>query len=810
MKKLISFIFTLFLIFAISTCAFAFEYPERLFSVDASKVNDVDEVISYAVQKGFNGIIIDLRKSDSIEFYEKAAAICPDEIQVYVFAGEEFVKEIPNDVKIVVDANISEDLLKILSDEHGFEKTVLYLPFEDETALSAAKLFYEKGYFKTVLAENLLSCHSEYGYEEYLLDISETFSDSKIISLNRHERLFIPISKGDFYGDIFELNNQYLVNRIQNIGFCVSDFSSLKKNLGGSADFLTAYFDSDILDKYANFSISKKLEITRPVRSSISVETDSYTIFGTSDPTKPLYMNGEEIERISSSGLFAVTVKSSKSGIKYTFTQSGASDSVVIKKSSSISSGTTKKLSSLAPQNSSLVTDKNTVFKLSCVGPSGGYVTATVQGKTVVLKQVAYADKGVPAKFSGEIDLSGEYPENEVVDLGKVTYALSYGGETSTYKSGSNIYFIGNSARLAIRANAELAGVEKASVEEGNYLTTLRTGCLDYVDEITENGWYKVSCGGYMKPSHCDIVVGNSDIINSVSAYEREIGENYEKLILKCSALPAFKGEINGKVFSITLFNTKLSDFSSTDLNSDLMYRINPVDNGDGSITVYFFSRIKLWGWDVFTDPESNSFSIVLKGTPKLSDDPSKPLSGITVTVCSGHGGTDPGALSVAGENGVNEAQINLANTLAIAEAVENLGAKTIVIAADDKKLDTYARTDPARYAYTDIYVCCHANSIAENANANLWCGTYVYYHFEHSAEFSKKLCDYISASTNRDNEGAEQGYYSVTRLTMCPAVMLEVGFVSNPKELESLIDPRDIQKTAFAVTKSILEILNY
>ena len=38
---------------------------------------------------------------------------------------------------------------------------------------------------------------------------------------------------------------------------------------------------------------------------------------------------------------------------------------------------------------------------------------------------------------------------------------------------------------------------------------------------------------------------------------------------------------------------------------------------------------------------------------------------------------------------------------------------------------------------------------------------------------------------------------------------MLEVGFVSNPKELESLIDPADIQKTALAVTKAVLEIVD-
>ncbi|MBR5872391.1 MAG: N-acetylmuramoyl-L-alanine amidase [Oscillospiraceae bacterium] len=43
----------------------------------------------------------------------------------------------------------------------------------------------------------------------------------------------------------------------------------------------------------------------------------------------------------------------------------------------------------------------------------------------------------------------------------------------------------------------------------------------------------------------------------------------------------------------------------------------------------------------------------------------------------------------------------------------------------------------------------------------------------------------------------------------MCPAVMLEVGFVSNPKEFESLMDKTDIQKTANAVTKAVIELFD-
>ena len=60
------------------------------------------------------------------------------------------------------------------------------------------------------------------------------------------------------------------------------------------------------------------------------------------------------------------------------------------------------------------------------------------------------------------------------------------------------------------------------------------------------------------------------------------------------------------------------------------------------------------------TDEESGTLTVVLKKQPVLSGDLEKPLSGITVAVCSGHGGPDPGALSPAGEYGVNEAENEL------------------------------------------------------------------------------------------------------------------------------------------------------
>ncbi|MBR3935025.1 MAG: N-acetylmuramoyl-L-alanine amidase [Oscillospiraceae bacterium] len=804
MKKLLSIFFALSMAFALAISANAAEVSLRLFSLAPEKNTSSEEVLSYAEEKNFGGILLDLRKSDSLDFYKKLSSAAPENFKIYVLAKTELLEKLPEEANAVFENGASEEEISSVK----CENISLYLPFGEDS--SSAKNHFEKGFFKTLFAEILLSSHSEYGYEEYLLETAEKFSGADIITVNDLSRVLSPVTKGDFYGDAYELNNQYLISKIHSVGFCVSDYSALCANKFGSASYLTDYFNSEILDTYADFSISEKFAITRPVGNSLNVATEKYTIFGTSNPDKPLYMDGAEVERISSGGVFAVTVDVPKKGATYAFSQDGQTIKITLKRSSSGGGvSTTKKLTSLYPSASVPLENGNTEVTLSCVGPSGGYVSAAIGGKTYKLKQVAYADAGVPAKFTAKIDLSGEYPAGEVTDLGKVTYNLSYNGKNTSYESTNNLYFIGENAVLAVRANCELAGVERIAKENGDYLTTLRTGCADYVTEIAENGWYALESGGFVKPSQFDIITGDSNLTNNILFAEREIGDNYEKLVLHCTELPAFYGEINGKIFSITLTNTQWSDFSSTDMESSLMYRINPIDNGDGTITVKFFSKEKLWGWDVFTDYENKTFSIVLKGTPSLSYDPAKPLAGITAAVCAGHGGPDPGALSVAGEKGVNEAEINLANAMAIAESLENLGANIVLLTTTDEKLDTYGRTDPARYAYSDVYICCHANSVAENSAANLWCGTYVYYHYDHSAEFSKKLCDYISASTNRDNEGAQQDYYSVTRLTMCPAVMLEVGFVSNPKELESLIDPVDIQKTAHAVTKAVMEILD-
>lgn len=794
MKKVLFLIVSLLLILTLSVTALASEKPETLFWAKVCDGLSFEEIAAYAEENGFSAAVLDFRGDcDADAFFKKDSPDFP----YYIFPNEN-------------DSFLKRDHCLGSLSEDG-TTPFFYLPYGNEEKWTKVKELSQSGFVTAVFVEIPLSCYSENGYAAYLNRCAEEFEGTDLITVNDLDRVSAPVLYGDYFGDPFELCNQYLINKQNGVAFCVSDYRALLENRNGSAAFLLSGFRSTVLDDYADFSISQHFAITRPTAAIATVETEKYTIFGTSDPTLPLYMDGNEVERISTSGLFAVTVSVPKKGVTYTFRQGDKNIPITLKRTgSSSTSGTTTKITSAQPTGNQLVDLGDSVI-LSCIAPSGASVSARFCEKNYPMKQVAYADPGVPAKFKTEpIVLTDEtlFPAGKVTEAGTVVYKMTYQGNKVSTTSGGILYVRNGSASFVIKANCEMAGVERKPVTAGDYLTTLRTGCTDYVTEIVD-GWYGLSSGGYLRVDQAEVLTGETLFQNTISNVRREIGENYEKLIFSCSVLPAFYGQIKQKSFSLRLANTALFDLPARNEDSVLTAMLSLTENSNNSVTLTVLSQETLWGWDIFTDEEAKTLTLVLKKRPTLSRNLAKPLSGLTVAVCSGHGGPDPGALSVAGENGVNEAQINLANTMAIADSLERLGAKTLLLVSDGSKLDTYGRTDPARNALVDVYICCHANSVDFNANANLWCGTNVYYHYPHSAVFSRKLTDYIAAATGRDNEGSHQDYYSVTRLTLCPAVMLEVGFVSNPKELESLIDPVDIQKTALAVTKAVLEIVD-
>lgn len=242
------------------------------------------------------------------------------------------------------------------------------------------------------------------------------------------------------------------------------------------------------------------------------------------------------------------------------------------------------------------------------------------------------------------------------------------------------------------------------------------------------------------------------------------------------------------------------ADFAVTGSSLVKSWEVKPFENG-AELVLYF--NKPLWGHLIqYADGATR---VVLKAAPVRGQDPARPLAGVSVLLDAGHGETDTGAQGVAGAGGPLEKDLNLADALAAKARLEQLGAKVHMIRTDDAFLSLEERNDAISRWMPDFFIAVHHNSMAMTVDSTATTGTECYYFYDSGAPLAQTLVENVTQAAGRPSRGAKWGYYYVTRNTLCPAVLLEVGFVVNPAEYESLAAERTLWATGDAIARSVL-----
>lgn len=672
-----------------------------------------------------------------------------------------------------------------------------------------------------LLIDSGLTAQDGYGQElAYWLSLAQA-SGTRIYSYNDGERLLSPAS-GSYYGDTMELSWQLYLNQQLGVDGCV---------VGGAQAILSNFFDlsEQLLQVFTDTSdnrfsdgleIPSQLSFTRP-SDDLTTAYQRYYLMGTSNPDRPVYLNGEKIATQGRKGTFGVLVELEVGENTFTITQEAASDGsapaasetiVLTREESSISTEpipiTNFVKSTLYPTSSTGIRAGES-YTLRCTAPSGGEVSASVGGVTVSLTQVAAASDGVPALYKGTLTLPvGDAPADETVNLGTVTYTLKYNGVISTAVSAGGLYLVGEKADLTVTLTSHIGGVLKDPEVEGDYLTTLKLGSTDYVEEDTGTH-FLLRSGGYLPKSLATINEGKDSIENTVSQVEYTAEKRGETFIFRGTALPPFHASMDDEKLTVTFFNTygiDPADFADSCFGEDSLFSGVTVTQEDSAVTLTFAYRASegLWGYSLEYD--GTDTLLYCKRPPVRSEEYARPLTGVVVVLDAGHGGEDPGALGSAGTTGPTESQLNLATAEATRKRLEQLGATVYMTRSDDSRLSYEERMDPPQELRADFYLSFHHNSTGETTDSGKVSGVIIYYHEDISAALADNLAGSISAALGRKNNGSAQDYYRVTRMTFAPSVLMELGFLSNPLEYEQLCDGLNLWKTADAISKAILQ----
>ncbi|RMH55490.1 MAG: hypothetical protein D6679_11605 [Candidatus Hydrogenedentota bacterium] len=212
------------------------------------------------------------------------------------------------------------------------------------------------------------------------------------------------------------------------------------------------------------------------------------------------------------------------------------------------------------------------------------------------------------------------------------------------------------------------------------------------------------------------------------------------------------------------------------------------------------------------------------------------------IVIDAGHGDQDAGAI---GPGGTLEKDVNLAVALKLARFLEQIAAgKVWLTRKDDRFLELSRRVAVAREKKADLFISIHSNS-AGGATGRAASGMEVYFFSEPSDEaarlaekleggafspesvgidpilwnlmvtgnvveshkLAKVVASVVPARVDVPNRGVKSArfyvlYYGV--VSNIPSILVELGFISNPREERRLADPEWQERVAKALADAI------
>lgn len=184
--------------------------------------------------------------------------------------------------------------------------------------------------------------------------------------------------------------------------------------------------------------------------------------------------------------------------------------------------------------------------------------------------------------------------------------------------------------------------------------------------------------------------------------------------------------------------------------------------------------------------------------------------SAIRVALDAGHGGYDSGAVGYSGNT--YEKDDNLAVALKAGSILQKAGIDVIYTRTSDTVSwpsdvvqDLQARCDIADQNDADYFVAIHCDSYTPNPSAN---GTSTYYYGPSSdgQVFAQTVQDAFIKEVGSYDRGIKSANYYVLKNTNMPAILIELGFISNPDEEKRLASPDYQQKYAQGLADGILQ----
>ncbi len=484
-------------------------------------------------------------------------------------------------------------------------------------------------------------------------------------------------------------------------------------------------------------------------------------------------------------------------------------------------------------------------------------VTATLDGEKIALTPAKTKGSGF-TKFSGSFTLPERYIKDK--NLGPIKFKAAYKGYRKTFKSRDIICkkptFIKSSNKKVTPTSKGYINVGSGIITEvvateaetfsgsGSkdtskpYYSYLPKGTVDYgsSDYITikRNGKkYKLvtlRCGQKVYKATYDIptlekitvtkqYAGKLPNDNELEFIAFDNGTSHTTLKLGTLWKAPFKFKLGKQEYESDYSIDKVT-FSYIDIkfcyankfegkikipkDNPLFKKAKIIKNKDDcTLRLYLKKKGAFYGWTSYYDSE-DCLCFEFLNPAKIQKSKNKygaKLKGVKILIDVGHGGKDSGAVGF-GNKKKTEAERNLTLAKKIKKELTSIGATVYMTRKSDTTSTTYDKTDMLRDLKPDYCIAIHHDD-NDSSRPNGF-GAYYYY------PFSKKATKYVLNCTEDTKiykkETFRWHYYYMSRVSVCPVVLTENGFMSNYYDFNNIKKSKVNTQKAIAITKGIVK----
>ncbi|WP_409302705.1 SH3 domain-containing protein [Peribacillus sp. SCS-155] len=167
-----------------------------------------------------------------------------------------------------------------------------------------------------------------------------------------------------------------------------------------------------------------------------------------------------------------------------------------------------------------------------------------------------------------------------------------------------------------------------------------------------------------------------------------------------------------------------------------------------------------------------------------------KGLKGKVIVVDAGHGGKDPGT------SGINntEKALNLKVALELQALLKSKGATVIMTRSNDTYPTLTERVNVSNQYKADAFISIHFNANGDKSVSGI--DTFYYASNTNEKQLAQCIQEEVIKQAKLLNRGVKQGNFQVIRENKQAAILIELGFLSNPNE-EKIVETSEYQKRA-------------